>query len=158
MLWRVVYSLCLVLLVACGLGTSATAQPATDAGQVPPRVAEVTSGGSWTDGKAHGTFRAIVVEAGTAEKHAAEVFLQWISPDASGRPSGIVASIPIKEFNALAHSHASLRLDDTVDGEIQLYIDTEDAGAQPVEIRIFATTPGHYAIISDPAAAPKPAQ
>src|SRR5262245_32468782 len=71
------------LLAVALLIPSASASAANDDAKLveslPPEVADVVTGGSWSEGKQRGFYRAIVVMSGSEQSFGARVYLQWLA-------------------------------------------------------------------------------
>ncbi len=159
---RMILAMLLVLgaMAAHAAESPAIPLPQSDAAQhVPLNISEVVAGGHWEDAEHEGHYRVVVVELQGLERSVAQVYLQWISAPRQGRPAALVANVPVREFNELRNASASIELDDSVDGEAQIFITTTDQmGGPEHKIRLFASLPGRYALISVPDAstAPRP--
>jgi hypothetical protein len=117
------------------------------AAALPVELTEVTSGGSWIDGSSSGTYRVVIVLGGPPDE-AAEVHIQWIGSRTPASPLQIIASTPIKEFNDLRLSSASISVDAEIDGEARVSITgPETPGETPVAVSIVAQLPGQYALV-----------
>ena len=66
---------------------------------LPPEVADVVTGGSWSEGKQGGFYRAIVVMSGSEQSFGAHVYLQWLALSETDPVPKIVATVPLKEVN-----------------------------------------------------------
>src|SRR5262245_49140684 len=90
--WRAGFSVASILLKpmlraaalpAVALIPSASASAANDDAKLveslPPEVADVVTGGSWSKGKQGGFYRAIVVMSGSEQSFGARVYLQWLA-------------------------------------------------------------------------------
>jgi hypothetical protein len=79
-------------LLAVALIPPAAASAADDDAKLveslPPEVADVVTGGSWSEGKQGGFYRAIVVMSGTEQSFGARVFLQWLALSETDRRHG----------------------------------------------------------------------
>jgi hypothetical protein len=78
---------------------------------LPPEVADVVTGGSWSQGKQGGFYRAIVVMTGSEQSFGARVFLQWLALSETDPFPTIVATVPLKEVNDQKLGNASIEIE-----------------------------------------------
>jgi hypothetical protein len=143
---RVLFSVlgCLALIALAIPTAGAQSVGVGIAAALPVELTEVTSGGSWIDGTASGTYRVFVVIGGIPDE-GAEVHIQWIGSRTPASPLQIIASMPIKEFNTLRLPSATISVDAEVDGEARVSIaGPETPGETPVVMSILAGLPGQY--------------
>jgi len=162
----------LAAVCACSPGVRAQAAPAAAvASQVPITVAEVVSGGTWTDGSANGVFRTITVQVpgnpqdrNTQDRNLqdqsgdeiAQVFLQWVGSRTPIDPVELIQSVPVIEFNDLRMTSASVGFEAEGEGQVRVTITSQEESDEkpPVTVVLVATTPGHYKINSVGAGSP----
>ena len=88
----------LPVFAALALGGSGSLIAQTPAA-VDPELSYVTSGGAWERGDETGEYRVLVYSAGF-EHVISQAFVQWVrGPDASGQPSRVVTTQPIRPIN-----------------------------------------------------------
>ena len=115
-----------------------------------PTITEVANGGSWTDGKDTGFYRAVVVnEPGAANpapgNDVAYVFLQWVTYRNGTSEPHIVMAVPVKEVNALALPNAFLTIDAEKDNQAILTVSSFDPQKEGDQnFTITAALPGKY--------------
>src|SRR5262245_1582565 len=78
---------------------------------LPPEVADVITGGSWSEGKPGGFYRAIVVMTGTEQDFGARVYLQWLALSETNPIPTVVATVPLKEVNDQKLGNASIEIE-----------------------------------------------
>lgn len=83
----------LLLLLLVSTPAAASLNP-DDVRQIDPDVAYVSSGGMWTEGERHGSYRLVVLREGI-EHTATSAFAQWLWFDESQSREVVVASEPI---------------------------------------------------------------
>jgi hypothetical protein len=142
----------------CALATASLAQsPAAldlDASRIvatlPVEVVEIASGGSWISGQSSGTYRTVTLLISQPEE-VSQVYLQWIGSRTPAAPLQIIASVPLREFNMLKLSSASIVLDAEIEGQAKITITGPDAETGPPQTVVFlATDPGLYQPLSVP--------
>ena len=122
-------------LLAVALIPSASALAADDDAKIveglPPEVADVVTGGSWSEGKQGGFYRAIVVMSGTEQSFGARVYLQWLALSETDPVPKIVATAPIKELNDQKLGNASIEIEgeETKDNQITIIVSSYDFDA-----------------------------
>jgi hypothetical protein len=120
---------------------------------ISPQVADVVTGGSWSDGKQGGLYRAFVVMTGSEAEFGARVYLQWLAlSDDSPIPS-VVKTVPIKEVNTQNLPNASIQIDgeENKDNEIYLVVSAYDFEAdKDILLFVKAGTPGTYSMEKTP--------
>jgi hypothetical protein len=118
---------------------------------VPVEVPEVVTGGAWTDGKAQGVYRALVVLSGQKEA-VSHVFLQWIAVRPDTLVPEIARTVAVKEVNDRKLPSAFITLQAEKEGEAVLIVTAIDPKTNAEQTLAFkATKPGVY----QPTAPPK---
>ena len=142
-------------LLAVALIPSASALAADDDAKIvedlPPEVADVVTGGSWSEGKQGGFYRAIVVMSGTEQSFGD---LQWLALSETDPVPKIVATAPIKEVNDQKLGNASIEIEgeETKDNQITIIVSSYDFDAdKDITLYIKGTAPGKYAMAKAPA-------
>lgn len=143
-----IYVATLSVAVHCGAAASALADE-TSAGalaqNLAPSITEVANGGSWTDGKDTGFYRAVVVNEPGAANDVAYVFMQWITYRNGTAEPRIVNETPLKEVNALNLPNAFLTLDAEKDNQAILTVSSFDPQKEGDQnFTITAALPGKY--------------
>lgn len=145
-------------LLAFALLPLASAAAADDDAKIveslPPEVADVVSGGSWSEGKQGGFYRAIVVMTGSEQSFGARVFLQWLALSESSPLPTVVATVPIKEVNdqKLANAAIEIEGEETKDNEITIIVSSYDFDAdKDISLFVKGTAPGKYTMAKAPA-------
>ena len=148
-------------LLAVALIPPASASAADDDAKVveslPPEVADVVTGGSWSEGKQGGFYRAIVVMSGTEQSFGARVFLQWLALSETDPVPKIVATVPLKEVNDHKLGNASIEIEgeESKDNEITIIVSSYDFDAdKDISLYVKGTAPGKYAMSKAPAKGP----
>lgn len=128
---------------------------------IPPEVADIVTGGSWSDGKAGGFYRAFVIMSGEGEKFGAKVYLQWLAiSDESPIPS-VLKTVPVAEINeqGLANAAIDIEGEETKDNQILLMVSSYDfENDKDILLLVQAEGPGTYSMkkASSKASAPGP--
>jgi hypothetical protein len=150
--------LCATALLAVALIPPASALAANDEAKtvegLPPEVADVVTGGSWSQGKQGGFYRAIVVMSGTEQSFGASVFLQWLALSETNPVPTIVATVPLKEVNDQKLGNASIEIEgeETKDNEITIIVSSYDFEEdKDITLYVKGTAPGKYAMAKAPA-------
>jgi hypothetical protein len=145
-------------LLAVALIPPASALAADDGAKIveglPPEVADVVTGGSWSEGKQGGFYRAIVVMSGTEQSFGARVYLQWLALSETDPVPKIVATVPLKEVNDQKLGNASIEIEgeETKDNEITIIVSSYDFDAdKDITLYVKGTAPGKYAMAKAPA-------
>jgi hypothetical protein len=130
----------------------AQSEPASIAARLPLEVTEVVTGGTWVEGSASGTYRTVTVFT-AAPTETVDVFLQWIGSRSPVDPLQILSSLPLREFNELKLTSASVTLDDEAEGRVKITIAGQDGNARAAApITFIATKPGQYTVgVPEPA-------
>jgi hypothetical protein len=120
---------------------------------VSPQVADVVTGGSWSDGKQGGLYRAFVVMSGSEDNFGARLYLQWLAlSDDSPIPS-VVKTVAVKEVNEQNLPNASIQIDgeENKDNEVYVIVSAYDVDAdKDILLFVKAGTPGTYSIEKTP--------
>lgn len=69
----------LLAFIATPLATAAAEDDAALVGALSPQIADVVSGGSWSEGGQGGFYRAISVMSGDGKSFGAHVYVQWLA-------------------------------------------------------------------------------
>jgi hypothetical protein len=124
---------------------------------LPPQVADVVTGGSWSAGKQGGFYRALVIMTGTEKDFGARVFLQWLALSEASPVPTLVKTVPIKEVNDQKLANASIEIEgeESKDNEITIIMSSYDFDAdKDITLFVKGTAPGKYAMAKVPAKAP----
>ena len=149
-------------LLAVALIPPASASAADDDAKIveslPPEVADVVTGGSWSEGKQGGFYRAIVIMSGN------EQILRGARLSCSGlrcpKPNPVpkmVATVPLKEVNDQKLGNASIEIEgeESKDNEITIIVSSYDFDAdKDISLYVKGTAPGKYAMSKAPAKRP----
>jgi hypothetical protein len=148
-------------LLAVALIPPASASAADDNAKVveslPPEVADVVTGGSWSEGKQGGFYRAIVIMSGSEQSFGAHVYLQWLVLSETDPVPKIVATVPLKEVNDQKLGNASIEIEgeESKDNEITIIVSSYDFDAdKDISLYVKGTAPGKYAMSKAPAKTP----
>ncbi len=120
---------------------------------VPPEVADVVTGGSWSAGDQGGLYRAFVIMTDSGGEFGARIFLQWLSLSDDNPVPSVVKTVPIKEINDQNLPNASIEIEaeEDKDNQTLLVVSGYDFDADK-EILLFvkAGEPGVYFIEKTP--------
>ena len=117
------------------------------AARLPVEVSEVSSGGTWIDGQASGSYRTVTIQT-YAPVEIAEVFLQWVGSRSPSEGLQIISSVPLREFNEQKLASASITLEAEVEGSARIVIAGQDAAGRAAGLMsIVATGPGRYEVV-----------
>jgi len=143
-------------IVACSLvplGPAAAEDDAKLAESLSPQIADVVTGGSWSDGKQGGLYRAFVLMSGSGDNFGARVYLQWLAlSDDSPIPS-VVKTVAVKEVNDQNLPNASIQIDgeENKDNEVYVVVSAYDFEAdKDILLFVKAGTPGTYSVEKTP--------
>lgn len=120
---------------------------------VPPEVADVVTGGSWSAGEQGGLYRAFVVMTDSGGEFGARVFLQWLSLSDDSPVPSVVKTVPIKEVNDQNLPNASIEIDaeEDKDNQIMLVVSGYDFDAdKDILLFVKAGEPGVYSMEKTP--------
>ncbi|MGH6824919.1 hypothetical protein [Methyloceanibacter sp.] len=124
---------------------------------LPPEVADVVTGGSWSEGKQGGFYRAIVVMTGSEQSFGARVYLQWLALSETDPVPKVVATAPLKEVNDQKLGNASIEIEgeETKDNEITIIVSSYDFEEdKDISLYVKGTAPGKYTMAKAPAKSP----
>jgi hypothetical protein len=145
-------------LLAVAFASINSAFASDDAGKLveglPAEVADVVTGGSWSEGKQGGFYRAIVVMTGSEDSFGARVYLQWLALSETDPVPKIVATVPLKEVNDQKLGNASIEIEgeETKDNEITIIVSSYDFEEdKDISLHVKGTAPGKYAMANAPA-------
>jgi hypothetical protein len=144
----------LTLLAAVAAPAAVAAKTAEEiALAVPHEVPEVHTGGSWTDGKAQGVYRAIVVLGGVDQT--TRVFVQWLAVKPDSPSSEILKMTEITEVAEKKLPNAFVTLEAEKEGEVLIVVASFDPSTNKDSTLAFkASAPGTYAVTKVPEAPP----
>ena len=111
MLKSVLRAAALLALAFVPLAAAAADDDAKIVESLPPQVADVVTGGSWSAGKQGGFYRALVIMTGTEKDFGARVFLQWLALSEASPVPTVVKTVPIKEVNDQKLANASIEIE-----------------------------------------------
>jgi len=111
MLKSVLRAVALLALASVPLAAAAADDDAKIVESLPPQVADVVTGGSWSAGKQAGFYRALVIMTGTEKDFGARVFLQWLALSEASPVPTVVKTVPIKEVNDQKLANASIEIE-----------------------------------------------
>ncbi|HEY9520183.1 MAG TPA: hypothetical protein VIQ39_01420 [Methyloceanibacter sp.] len=117
---------------------------------LPPEVADVVTGGSWSQGKQGGFYRAMT---GSEQSFGARVFLQWLALSETDPVPTIVAKVPPKEVNDQKLGNASIEIEgnSSKDNEITIIVSSYDFEAdKDITLYVKGTAHGKYASSEEP--------
>lgn len=120
---------------------------------VPPEVADVVTGGSWSAGEQGGLYRAFVVMSGSGEDFGARIYLQWLALSDDSPVPTVVKTVPVKEINDQNLPNASIEIDGEVnkDNEIFLIVGAYDFETdKDILLFVKAGQPGTYSVEKTP--------
>src|SRR5262245_42629132 len=118
---------------------------------------DVFTGGSWSEGKQGGFYRAIVVMSGSEQSFGARVYLQWLALSETDPIPKIIATVPLKEVNDQNLGNASIEIEgeESKDKEITIIVSSYDFDAdKDISLYVKGTAPGKYAMAKAPGKSP----
>jgi hypothetical protein len=124
---------------------------------LPPQVADVVTGGSWSAGKQGGFYRTLVIMTGTEKDFGARVFLQWLALSEASPVPTVVKTVPVKEVNDQNLANASIEIEgeESKDNEMTIIVGSYDFDAdKDITLFVKGTAPGEYAMAKAPPKAP----
>jgi hypothetical protein len=148
------------LLIALALLIPPPARAADDlklAESIPVNLADVVTGGSWSEGSQGGFYRALVVMSGEGDKFGAKVFVQWLAISDESPVPTIVKTVPIAEINGQGLANAALEFEgeDGKDNEMTIVVNSYDFEKEKdLVFQVKAQGPGTYNVQKAPDSAP----
>jgi hypothetical protein len=124
---------------------------------IPPEVADVVSGGSWSADKKGGFYRAFVIMSGDQKSFGAHVYLQWLALSNDSPIPAVVKTVPVKEVNDQNLANASIEIDaeENKDNEITVIVSSYDFDAdKDITLYVNAGQPGTYSMAKAPPKGP----
>ena len=124
---------------------------------IPPGVADVVSGGSWSADKKGGFYRAFVIMSGDEKNFGAHVYLQWLALSNDSPIPTVVKTVPVKEINDQNLANASIEIDgeENKDNEVTVIVSSYDFDAdKDITLFVKAGQPGTYAMAEAPPKGP----
>jgi hypothetical protein len=124
---------------------------------IPPGVADVVTGGSWSADKKGGFYRAFVIMSGDEKNFGAHVYLQWLALSNDNPVPAVVKTVPVKEVNDQNLANASIEIDgeENKDNEVTVIVSSYDFDAdKDITLYVKAGQPGTYAMTKAPPKAP----
>jgi hypothetical protein len=124
-----------------------------------PQVADVVSGGSWSQGKQGGFYRAVSLMSGDEKSFGAHVYLQWLAFEEKAPVPKVVKTVPVTEINDQKLQNASIELEgeEGKDNEITITVSSYDFEAdKDIVLVVKAGLPGSYAMVKAPAKGAEP--
>ena len=148
--------LCAMIFASCACCPPASAEePEKLAAAVPVEVSEVVSGGTWSEGAASGTYRAMVVASGQQ----ANIVVQMLAADAGSTAVKVVKSVAIKELTEKKLPNAYLAMDAETENGITLIVTSYGGGSdQDTALHVKFDSAGAYRILSAPGEEPPAAE
>ncbi|NJM35759.1 MAG: hypothetical protein HC850_14870 [Rhodomicrobium sp.] len=139
--------------VLAGLALPMRAE-AQDAGAIaeaiPVEVAEVVSGGTWSDGGVNGLYRALVVIPSSSGVQA-HVFVQLVALQKDAAGAKVVKTIPVKEISEQIFSTAFLAMDAETENEMTLIVTAYGSGTdQDTTMQFKFDGQGNYKSFAGP--------
>jgi hypothetical protein len=119
-----------------------------------PKVADVVSGGSWSQGKDGGFYRAINLMSGDEKSFGAHIYVQWLVFEEKNPIPKVVKTVAIKEINDQKLANASIELEgeEGKDNEVTVTVSSYDFDAdKDIVLQVKAGQPGTYAMLKAPA-------
>lgn len=143
----------LLAFIALPLAPAAAEDDVALAEGLSPQVADVVSGGSWSEGGQGGFYRAISVMSGDAKSLAAHIYVQWLAFEEKNPVPKVVKTIPIKEINEQNLPNASIEFDgeQNKDNEITVTVGSYDFDTdKDIVLQVKAGAPGTYIMVKTP--------
>jgi hypothetical protein len=118
---------------------------------VSPQIADVVTGGSWSDGKQGGLYRAIAIMSGSGDDFGARLYVQWLAlSDDSPIPS-VVKTVAVKEINDQNLPNASIQIDGEENKDNEVYVSAYDFEAdKDILLFVKAGKPGTHSVEKTP--------
>ena len=116
---------------------------------IPPEVAEIVTGGGWTEGKQNGFYRIFVLMTGEEDKFGAKLYLQWLAVSEDKPEPAVLKTVPVAEINDRNLENAAIDIDGeaTKENEIALVVSSFNFQAKKdIYLRVTASLPGKYAV------------
>lgn len=116
---------------------------------VPPEVADVVTGGSWSAAGDGGFYRAFVIMSGEGDDFGARIYLQWMSISEESPIPKVVKTIPVAEINEQGLDNAAIDIeaDDGEDNRINIIVSSYDFdNDKDILLMVQAEEPGKYSV------------
>ena len=116
---------------------------------IPAEVADVVTGGVWSEGKQGGFYRAFVIMSGEGEKFGAKIFLQWLAISEASPIPTVLKTVPVAEINeqGLANAAIDLESEEGKDNEITIMVSSYDfENDKDILLAVKAEAPGTYSM------------
>ena len=116
---------------------------------VPPEIAEIVTGGGWTEGKQGGFYRAFVLMTGDEEKFGAKIYLQWLTVSEEKPEPAILKTVPVTEINDRNLENAAIDIEgeQTKENEMAFIVSSYDfEKKKDILLLVTATQPGKYTV------------
>ncbi len=143
----------LLAFIAMPLATAAAEDDAALVGALSPQIADVVSGGSWSEGGQGGFYRAISVMSGDGKSFGAHVYVQWLAFEEKNPVPKVVKTVPIKEINDQKLPNASIDIEgeENKDNEVTVTVGSYDVDAdKDIVLQVKAGAPGTYTMVKTP--------
>jgi hypothetical protein len=143
-------------ILACSLvplGPAAAEDDARLVESLSPQIADVVTGGSWSDGKQGGLYRAFVLMSGSGDNFGARLYLQWLALSDNSPIPSVVKTIAVKEINDQNLPNAAIQIDgeENKDNEVYVVISAYDFEAdKDILLFVKAGKPGTYSVDKTP--------
>jgi hypothetical protein len=124
-----------------------------------PQVADVVSGGSWSEGKQGGFYRAINVMSGDEKAFGVHLYLQWLAFEEKNPIPKVVKTVAVKEVNDQKLQNATIDLEgeEGKDNQVTVTVSSYDFDAdKDIVLLVKAGAPGTYAMVKAPAKGAEP--
>jgi hypothetical protein len=110
----------------------------------------VVTGGSWSDGKQGGLYRAFVLMSGSRDDFGARLYLQWLAlSDDSPIPS-VVKTVAVKEVNDQNLPNTAIQIDGEENKDNEIYVVVDFEADKDILLFVKAGTPGTYSVGKTP--------
>jgi hypothetical protein len=116
---------------------------------VPPEIAEIVTGGGWSEGKQGGFYRAFVLMTGEEEKFGAKIYLQWLTVSEANPDPAILKTVPVTELNNRNLENAAIDIEgeQTKENEMAFIVSSYDfEKKKDILLLVTATQPGKYTV------------
>jgi hypothetical protein len=116
---------------------------------VPPEIAEIVTGGGWSEGKQSGFYRAFVLMTGDEDKFGAKIYLQWLTASEENPEPAILKTVPVAEINDRNLENAAIDIEgeQTKENQMAFIVSSYDFEAKKdIILLVTAAQPGKYTV------------
>jgi hypothetical protein len=153
MLTTILRAAALLAFIAAPLATAAAEDDTQLVESLSPQVADVVTGGSWSEGKQGGFYRAISLMSGDEKSFGAHVYLQWLAFEEKNPVPKVIKTVAVKEINDQKLQNASIEIEgeEGKDNQVTITVSSYDFDAdKDISLFVKGGAPGIYTMVKAP--------